>query len=51
MDLKSKPVYGTHCMKCDKGQFYLEDEDLPESCPVCGEHKEFTILRLESLKD
>jgi hypothetical protein len=29
---------------CDNGKDYGEDEHIPESCPVCGEHKEFSIL-------
>ena len=42
-------VYSTHCMKCDNGKNYRESENIPESCPVCGEHKEFSILDLEEL--
>ncbi|AEG13590.1 hypothetical protein Sbal175_4378 (plasmid) [Shewanella baltica BA175] len=50
MDTKNEPVYSTHCMMCDHGKSYVEDEQVPESCPVCGEHKEFTILLLDSLQ-
>ena len=50
MDDKKEYFYGTHCMKCDHGKNYYEDEQVPESCPVCGEHKDFSILFLDSLK-
>ena len=49
MDTKKEPIYSTHCMKCDNGKYYYEDECVPESCPVCGEHKEFSILHREQL--
>jgi rubrerythrin len=42
-------VYSTHCMKCENGKNYTESEHLPESCPVCGEHKEYSILELDDL--
>lgn len=51
MDVKKDPVYGTHCMMCDHSKNYDEDDRVPESCPVCGEHKEFTILHLDSLQN
>ena len=46
---QEEPVYGTHCMSCDNGKNYCEGEKVPESCPVCGEHKNFDIVDLESL--
>jgi len=42
-------IYSTHCMKCENGMNYSENENIPESCPVCGEHKEFSILELDNL--
>lgn len=50
MGTKNESVCSTHCMKCDHGKNYDEDDLVPESCPVCGEHKEFTILHLDSLQ-
>jgi len=50
MDVKKEPVCGTHCMMCDHSKNYDEDDRVPESCPVCGEHKEFTILHLDDLQ-
>ncbi|MGS0824849.1 hypothetical protein ACVBIO_03475 [Shewanella sp. 0m-8] len=49
MGTEKKPVYSTYCMKCDNGKNYYEEESVPESCPVCGEHKEFSILHREEL--
>jgi len=43
------PVHSTHCMKCDKGANYFLGEKVPESCPECGEHKNYDILNIESL--
>lgn len=45
-----EPAYTTHCMSCGHGQSYTENDDIPESCPVCGEHKEYSILNINSLK-
>ena len=47
MNDNKKAVYSTHCMKCENAKNYNEDERVPESCPACGEHKEFSILQLE----
>lgn len=50
MELLTKADYAfsTHCMSCDNGKNYRIDDDIPESCPVCGEHKEYTILNVNS---
>jgi len=45
-----EPAYTTHCMSCGHGQSYTENDNIPESCPVCGEHKEYSILNINSLK-
>ena len=42
-------VYSTFCMKCENGNNYSENEYIPESCPVCGEHNEYSILELDDL--
>lgn len=47
--LKVEPVYSTHCMRCDNGKNYQIDDNIPESCPVCGEHKEYSIVNMNSL--
>lgn len=46
-----EPVYSTHCMACDHGENYLKGEEVPESCPVCSEHKDYNILDLIALHD
>jgi rRNA maturation protein Nop10 len=49
MYIDGHSLISTHCMKCEHGDFYVGDEytdDLPESCPVCGEHKEFSYFTL-----
>ena len=51
MENDQEPVWGTHCMKCDNGKNYYEGESVPESCPVCGEHKEFSLAFLEELRN
>jgi len=48
MDDDKEAVYSTHCAECGNANNYLEGEYVPESCPACGEHKEFTILHLEA---
>ncbi len=37
-------IYSVHCSKCEFNQNELTDDLVPESCPKCGEYKEFTIL-------
>ena len=48
---RQEPVYSTHCMICDNGKNYFEGEQVPESCPVCGEHKNYDMLDLIALHD
>lgn len=47
---EEEPVYSTHCMACDQGKNYLQGDPVPESCPECGEHKDFNILDLIALR-
>jgi len=42
--MSEKEVATAHCMKCDKGFKYFNEEDIHDFCPDCGEHKEFCIL-------
>ena len=48
---ESEPIYSTHCMACDHGKDYFKGEKVPESCPVCSEHKDYNILVLIALHD
>lgn len=34
----------------NNGKNYYKGESVPESCPLCGEHKEFSLAFLESLE-
>jgi hypothetical protein len=47
---KQEYAFSTHCMSCDNGKNYQINDDIPESCPVCGEHKEYSIVNMNSLK-
>jgi hypothetical protein len=47
---KQEYAFSTHCMSCDNGKNYQIDDNIPESCPVCGEHKEYSIVNMNSLK-
>ena len=49
--MSGKEVATAHCMKCDKGFEYFNEEDIHESCPSCGEHKEFCILLNDSIEE
>lgn len=42
-----EPVYSTNCMMCDNGKNYFVGEAVPESCPVCGEHKDYDMPILD----
>jgi hypothetical protein len=51
MENYQEPVWGTFCMKCDHDKEYYEGQNVPESCPACGEHKEFSLVDLEELRN
>ncbi|MDI5832640.1 hypothetical protein OCF84_21020 (plasmid) [Shewanella xiamenensis] len=43
-------VYAAFCIVCEYNHNYSAEEDIPESCPKCGEHKEFSIMSIDSLR-
>ena len=51
MDKNKEPVWGTNCMSCGFDKCYFEGESVPESCPQCGEHKNYDMLELEQLRN
>ena len=51
MDENKEPIWAASCMECGFDKSYTEEENTPESCPKCGEHKNFDIVHLPSLFD
>ena len=44
MSNNEEVTYSTHCMSCENGNEYSNEDTVPESYPICGEHKNYTIL-------